>query len=391
MKKKKIKNGIIWGVVGVLFVIFIYKQFIQQEPVNINIQQEAVLQETLYNEVSATGTINPIEMVDVGTQVSGEISEVLVDYNDQVKEGQVLARMDMRNLKSTLDESRANLNKAKISMDQTKRALERSQELFADGLIPKIDLEKAEDDYNSAVAMYHITKLQLEKNSVNLAYADILSPIDGVVISKNIDVGQTVAATFSTPTLFTIANDLTEMKIEASVDEADIGQVKQFQKVIFTVDAFPDEEFKGVVAQIQLQPTIVQNVVTYNVIILIQNADLKLMPGMTATLLIQTEEKPDVITVPNSALAFEPSDEDIDQLKRKKFELKPIDDESKNTVWVVKGKTLSEIEVEVDFTNGIKSSIIGDLVVGDSVITNIRVIEGEEQSGNLFSPNKEEE
>jgi HlyD family secretion protein len=217
MRKKRIRNIVVWSIIGVLLMLFIYKQFIEQEPVFVDIQQEAVVEETLYSEVSATGTINPIEMVDVGTQVSGKISEVLVDFNDEVEEGQVLARMDMRILNSTLQESKANLKKARVVLKQTERALDRSKELFEEGVIAKIELEKAQDDYNNAKATYNIAKLQLDKNSINLGYADIISPIDGVVISKDVDVGQTIAASFSTPVLFSIAKDLKEMKIEASV------------------------------------------------------------------------------------------------------------------------------------------------------------------------------
>jgi HlyD family secretion protein len=371
--------------------MFIYNQFIKQPPTSVNVQQEVVKEETLFLEVSATGTINPVNMVDVGTQVSGQISEIMVDYNDDVKAGQVLAKMDMRNLRSSLKESKANLEKAKINMDQTKRSLDRTKELHTKELASELEIEQAQDAYNNAIATYNISKIQLEKNSVNLGYADIVSPIDGVVISKNAEVGQTVAATFSTPTLFTIANNMTEMKIEASVDEADIGLVKEFQKVVFTVDAFPEDEFTGVVAQVQLQPTIINNVVTYNVIILIQNPDLKLMPGMTATLIIQTKEKPNSITVPNSALAFDPSDADWKVLKKKKYKMIALEEENENTVWIKEDKTFKEVAVEVDFTNGIRSSIKGDIAVGDSVITNLKVKIGEEAEGSLFSPPEEDE
>jgi len=391
MRKKRIRNIIIWSIIGLLLMLFIYKQFIQQEPVFIDIQQEEVLEETLYSEVSATGTINPIEMIDVGTQVSGKISEVLVDFNDEVEEGQVLARMDMRILNSTLQESKANLKKAQVVLKQTERALDRSKELFEEGVIAKIELEKAQDDYNTAKATYNIAKLQLDKNSINLGYADIISPIDGVVISKDIDVGQTIAASFSTPVLFSIAKDLTEMKIEASVDEADIGQVKQYQKVLFTVDSYPDNEFGGVVAQVQLKPTVVQNVVTYNVIILIENPDLKLMPGMTATLIIRTEERPNSISVPNSAISFDPFEEDGKLLKRKKYKIEALNKKDVKTVWILENKTLIEKEVDVKYSNGIRSAIVGELTPGDSVVTNIKITIGEDKGGSFLMPSNDDE
>ena len=386
MRKKKIRNGIIWGALGVILILFVYLQFLRKPPVYIDFQQEEVVQETLYTEVFATGTINPIEMVDVGTQVSGKISDVMVDFNDRVKEGQVLARMDTRTLKASMDESKANLKKAQIAMQQSDRSLKRTRELFSEGMVAEVELEKAQDEYNNALATYNISKLQLERNSVNLGYADIVSPIEGIVISRNIEVGQTVAAAFTTPTLFSIANDLQQMKIEASIDEADIGQVKVGQSVVFTVDAYPDEEFRGVVGQIQLQPTVVQNVVTYNVIVLIQNPEQKLMPGMTATLIIQTEEKPNSITIPNSALTFELTDDDRSQLRKKKYQIADLKEKARNTVWVLRNKKLNEIAVDVDFTNGIRTAIISDLAPGDSVVTNLKIHSGEEANGGLFTP-----
>jgi len=388
---KRTRNIIIWIVLLALLSLFVYKQFIQQEPVFIEIQKEAVVEETLYSEVSATGTINPIEMVDVGTQVSGKISEVLVDFNDEVKAGQMLARMDMRILNSTLQESKANLKKATVILQQTERALDRNKALFEDGVIAKVIFEKAQDDYNSAKATYNIAKLQLDKNSVNLGYADIISPIDGVVISKEVDVGQTIAASFSTPVLFSIAKDLKKMKIEASVDEADIGQVQEYQEVLFTVDSYPDDSFNGVVAQVQLKPTVVQNVVTYNVIILIENPDLKLMPGMTATLIIRTEERPNSISVPNSALSFDPFEEDDKLLKRKKYTIEPLHKKGTKSIWMLRDKTFNEVEVDVAYSNGIRTAIISDLTPGDSVITNIKITVGEDKGGSFLVPNNDEE
>lgn len=391
MNKAKIRNIIIWSIVSVLVGLFVYKQFIQQEPVFISIQQEVVVDETLYAEVSATGTINPIELVDVGTQVSGIISEVLVDYNDIVVEGQLLARMDKRILNSSLLESKSNLIKTEVALEQAKRELDRNKKLFKEGYIAEVELEKAQFDYDNAQASFNIAKLQRDKNAVNLGYTNIVSPISGIVISRNIDVGQTIAASFTTPILFSIANDLKQMKIEASVDEADIGMVKPGQKVIFTVDAFPDDTFKGIVEQVQLKPTVIQNVVTYNVIVIIENPELKLMPGMTATLIIRTEEKPNSIAVPNSALSFFPDEDDIKTLNKQKYKIEGLNNPQASTVWIINQHTLVEKEVVVNFTNGIRSAITGDIMPGDSVITNINIRIGEEKSGSLFGGNNEEE
>jgi HlyD family secretion protein len=390
MTKKNRRRIVIWIVVLGLLGFFVYKQFIQKEPVFIAIQQEVVVQETLYAEVSATGTINPIELVEVGTQVSGIISEILVDFNDQVKKGEVLARLDKRILNSSFLESKANLIKAEVTLRQAEIELERSKKLDAEGYIAKVELERAQNDFDNAKATYSIAKLQLDKNSVNLGYSTIFSPIDGIVISKNVDVGQTIAASFSTPVLFSIANDLKQMKIEASVDEADIGMVKPGQTVIFTVDAFPNDLFEGTVKQIQLKPTVVQNVVTYNVIVIIKNPELKLMPGMTATLIIRTAEKPNSISVPNSALAFSFKEDDLDALKRKNYTIEGIGNPDLATVWIKNEDKIIEKEVEVQFTNGIQSAISSDLNPGDSVITNLKITIGEQKTGSLFSAEKEE-
>ena len=390
-KGKKIRNIIVWSIVVILLGIFVYKQFIQKDLVFISIQQEVVAEETLYAEISATGTINPIELVDVGTQVSGIISEVMVDYNDRVKNGQILARMDKRNLTSSLLESKSNLVKAEVTLKQMDRELERNKKLFEKGFIAEVELEKSQYDYDNAKATYTIAKLQRDKNSVNLGYTNIVSPINGIVISRNVDVGQTIAASFSTPVLFSIANDLKQMKIEASVDEADIGMVSKGQKVIFTVDAFPDDIFEGIVEQVQLKPTVVQNVVTYNVIVIIQNPELKLMPGMTATLIIRTKEKPNSISVPNSALSFLPQEDDIKSLLKNKYKIESINKPGVSTVWSLKGNSLIEKEVTVSFTNGIQSAISGQLSPGDSVITNINITVGDEKTGSFFSGPEVEE
>ena len=380
---------ITWIVISATILLAIYWYFLQKSKLEITFHAEPIAYESIYKEVSATGTIYPLKMVDVGTQVSGEIVEIMVDYNDYVKKGQVLARMDVKILKSLIEEGRTNLYKTEVLLNQSERALKRTNEMFKDSLIASIEVEKAQDEFNNAKANYNIAKLQLKKNLINLGYADILSPINGVVISKNCEIGQTVAASFATPKLFSIANNLKKMKIEASVDEADIGQVKLNQKVFFTVDSYPEEEYTGVVKEIQLEPNVVQNVVTYTVIILVQNQDLKLMPGMTATLIIRTSENLPSLTVTNSALAYNPTEEDWKELKRNQYRKESLNSEVANSVWVLKGKVLKEIALETNFTNGIKTAFTGNLTTADSVLTNIVFQKEKKEGRSLLIPNRE--
>jgi HlyD family secretion protein len=281
MSRTKISfKKIIWMIIAVVVLgVSAYFLFFNPGRNEVVIRSDKVVQETLTKKVSATGTIKPIQTVEVGTQVSGAIEKLYVDFNDRVKAGQVIAQMDIRNLAATVKESEANLLRAEVQLGQAKRAQTRTSELFEKGTVAKVDLEKADDDYQLALATFNSAELQLKRNKVNLGYATITSPIDGVVISRKVDEGQTVAAAFATPAIYIIAKDLKEMKIEASVDEADIGQVQKGQSVTFTVDAFPDEVFDGKVEQIQLQPVTLQNVVTYTVEIIVSNQDLKLKPG----------------------------------------------------------------------------------------------------------------
>ena len=380
---------ITWISLSILSLLAVYvflKQKLKQE---VSFHTEPIAKEIIYKEVSATGTIYPITMVDVGTQVSGEISEIMVDFNDYVKKGQVLARMDVRILKSLIEQGKINLSKTRLLLNQADRALSREKELFKSGLIALVDIEKAQDDYENAQAAFTIADIELKKNLINLGYANILSPINGVVISKNCEIGQTVAASFATPKLFSIANNLKKMKIEASIDEADIGQVKLNQKVSFTVDSYPEDEYSGVVSEIELQPNVVQNVVTYTVIVLVENVDLKLMPGMTATLIIRTTENPLGLTVSNSALSYDPSEADWVKLKKYAYKKESLKKKDLNTVWVLKGKVLKEIPLKVEFTNGIRTAFRGDLTTSDSVITNVIFQESNKKGRSLLMPNRE--
>ncbi|MEW6457106.1 MAG: efflux RND transporter periplasmic adaptor subunit [Acidobacteriota bacterium] len=261
--------------------------------------------------VTATGNLSALNTVQVGTQVSGIIEKIFVDYNSSVKKDQVIAQLDQTFLKAQVAEAEANLYKAKVSLDELKKNYERTLELFKQNLVPEAELIKAETSYESAKATLKQSEANLERAETNLRYATIRSPVDGIVIARNVDMGQTVAASFQTPTLFLIAEDLKKMKVEASIDEADIGKVKERQNAIFTVDAFPEEKFRGVVSQIRLEPIIAQNVVTYTVVIDVENLQMKLRPGMTANVTVVIDERYNVLKVPRSAVVFNPKPEDV--------------------------------------------------------------------------------
>ena len=272
--------------------------------------------------VTATGTMNAVTTVLVGTQVSGTISKLYVDFNSPVKKGQILAQIDPATFQAQVDQARANLmaaranvQKAEAAVVDTKRTMERNKTLFARNLIAKSDEDTAETNYLSAEAQLSAskaavaqTKAALDFAETNFRYTKIISPVDGTVISRNVDVGQTVAASFQTPTLFNIAQDLTRMQIDTSVDEADIGKIKVDQPVEFSVDAYPDITFKGKVSEVRNAPITVQNVVTYDVVVRVDNPELKLKPGMTANVSIILDEKKGVLRVSNAALRFRPAE-----------------------------------------------------------------------------------
>jgi len=271
--------------------------------------------------VTTSGTVNPITKVEVGSQVSGKIAKIFVDYNSQVKEGQILAELDLSTFESRVKQNEANylsaqaaVDKARVTLDNLKKQYERSLSLFEKDLISYEEKDLAEANYlgaktdvQSAGARLEQAKSQLEQSKLDLSYAIIRSPIDGVVISRAMNVGQTVQASFQAPKIFEIANDLAKMQVECDVDEADVGKVKEGQRVRFTVDAFPDNTFNGTVKQVRFSPTVTTNVVTYTTIVDAENPDLKLRPGMTATVSIITGEAKDVLRVPNGALRFTPS------------------------------------------------------------------------------------
>ena len=333
----------------------------------------------IVNTVSATGTIEPVTSVTVGTQVSGIVSKLYVDYNSVVKKGQVIAELDKSNLTSELNSAKASLEQSKASLASAESSLSyqtanfrRNKALYQKGLISGNDYESARLSYQTALANVSSARdqvasaqEQVKKAQTNLSYATITSPIDGIVLSKSVEEGQTVAASFSTPTLFTIAKDLTNMQVVADVDEADIGNVKVGERVTFTVDAYPDNTFSGTVKQVRQEATTTNNVVTYSVVITAPNADLKLKPGLTATVTIYTQENKGVLSVPSKALRFTPEKETVGGMKIKDIA------NAKNKVWTIEGNTVVAHRVNIGMTDGSHTQILSGIRRGAKVITGI--------------------
>lgn len=331
--------------------------------------------------VTATGTIEPVTKVDVGTQVSGIVSRLYVDYNSTVKAGQVIAELDRTNLLSELASAQAMQKSAQSDLAYQKLNYERFKALYEKGLVSTNDYDKAKLSYDQAKEAMVQRVESVKKAETNLSYATITSPIDGIVIKKEVEQGQTVASSFNTPTLFTIAQDLTQMRVVANVDEADIGEVKEGQRVTFTVDAFPNDVFEGKVAQVRLEPTTTSNVVTYEVVITAPNDDLKLKPGLTANVTIYTLELKDAIAVPSKALRFHPSEAMLNDGET------IVDTPSAGQkVWVKEGPELKAYVVETGTTNGMLTEVKSGLKEGMTVITDVSAGEVEEEEEEVTNP-----
>ena len=336
---------------------------------------------TIQNSITATGTIEPVTSVTVGTQVSGIVSHLYVDYNSVVKKGQVIAELDRTNLTSELNTARANLASAQSTMNFELANYNRYKTLYEKGLVSANDFETAKLSYLKAKEQVTTSQETVRRAQTNLGYATITSPIDGVVLSKSVEEGQTVAASFTTPEIFTIAQDLTDMRVIADIDEADIGGVKDGQRVMFTVDAFPDDRFEGHVTQVRQQATTESNVVTYEVVISAPNNDLKLKPGLTANVTIFTLEKNDVLAVQNKALRFMPIDAILS-------EGQTIEDcESPQKVWTLEGTVFKAHPVQTGITNGMLTEILGGIEPGTEVLTGFTIIGGDEPQGNEQAQN----
>lgn len=327
----------------------------------------------IMNSITATGTIEPVTSVTVGTQVSGIVSKLFVDYNSVVKKGQVIAELDKTNLMSQLNTAKTQLATAQSQLNYQTANYKRYKTLFEKGLVAADDFDNAKLSYTQAKEQVVSAKEEVQRAQTNLGYATITSPIDGVVLSKSVEEGQTVAASFSTPELFTIAQDLTNMQVVADVDEADIGDVKEGERVTFTVDAYPDDTFEGEVKQVRQEATTTNNVVTYEVVISAPNADLKLKPGLTANVTIYTAERKGVLSVPSKALRFTPQKETVGKMK--------IVDvaNAKNKVWTIEGNSIVAHKVNIGMTDGTNTQIVGGIAEGTKVITGLNVMGGEEK------------
>ena len=372
---KKLRVSKIWIAVIVIVVIAVAAWALSggKKEEEINFKEEAVMTETLQNSVTATGTIEAVTSVTVGTQVSGIVNKLYVDYNSQVKKGQVIAELDKTNLLSELNTAKANLASAASNLSYQAANMNRYQTLYKKGLVSADEYENALLTYRQAKEQVASSKENVQKAQTNLGYATITSPIDGTVISKSVEEGQTVAASFNTPELFTIAKDLTNMQVVANVDEADIGGVKEGDRVTFTVDAYPDDTFEGIVKQVRLEATTTNNVVTYEVVISAPNADLKLKPGLTANVTIYTQERSGVLAVANKALRFTPTKETVGK------DMKIVDCKGKNKVWTLSDKTLTAHPVTIGQTDGVHTEIIKGIKKGQKIVTEIIVNTPEEE------------
>ena len=386
MKTKKISS--VWIIVSVIVAIAILAWLLsgKKKDTTINFTTEAVAPTNIENSVTATGTIEAVKTVTVGTQVSGIINKLFVDYNSVVKKGQVIAELDKQNLQSQLNSAKAQLSQAQANLLSAQSDLayqkanyQRNKTLYNKGLISANDYEQSRLSWQTANATVAerrdavaAAREEVSRAQTNLSYAVITSPIDGVVISKSVEEGQTVAASYSTPELFTIAKDLKDMRVIANVDEADIGGVKVGQRVTFTVDAYPNDTFEGAVTQVRQEATTTNNVVTYEVVISAPNQDLKLKPGLTANVNIYTEEIKNVLSVPSKALRYTPEKETVGGRK--------IQDvtNAKNKVWTLEGNTLVAHKVTVGSTDGVHTQILGGIKNGATVITGIATPEADD-------------
>ena len=372
---KKLRISKIWIAVVVIVIVAVAAWAMSggKKEEDINFKEEKVALKTLQNSVTATGTIEAVTSVTVGTQVSGIVNKLYVDYNSQVKKGQVIAELDKTNLLSELNTAKANLASAQSSLNYQAANMERYKTLYKKGLVSADEYENALLTYRQAKEQVASSKENVQRAQTNLGYATITSPIDGTVISKSVEEGQTVAASFNTPELFTIAKDLTNMQVVANVDEADIGGVKEGDRVTFTVDAYPDDTFEGTVKQVRLEATTTNSVVTYEVVISAPNADLKLKPGLTANVTIYTQERSGVLAVANKALRFTPTKETVGK------DMKIVDCKGKNKVWTLNGNTLTAHPVTIGQSDGINTEITKGLKQGDKIVTEIVVNVPEEE------------
>ena len=376
----------IWYVVGVIILIAVVSWLWpdSKKKEEVSFVTEKVAPANIQNSITATGSIEPVTEVTVGTQVSGIISKIYVDYNSEVKKGQVIAELDKTNLISTLNTAKANLNNAESTLSYQTANYKRYKELYDKGLVSADEYENALLTYKQAKEQVISAKESVQTAQTNLGYATITAPIDGVILSKAVEEGQTVAASYNTPELFTVAKDLKDMQVVADVDEADIGNVTEGARVTFTVDAFPNDTFSGTVTQVRQEATETDNVVTYEVVISARNDDLKLKPGLTANVTIYTTEMQGVLSVSNKALRFTPVKETVGNKKI-------VDCNGTSKVWTLEGDKLVAHAVKIGMTDGTHTQIISGVKEGQTIITELEVTtEGGEgmapQEGGERSP-----
>lgn len=382
MSKRKVIIGVA-AIAAVVIILGLLTGKKKTEQISFTTEKAAI--GNIQNSITATGTIEPVTSVTVGTQVSGIVSKLYVDYNSTVKKGQVIAELDKTNLISQLNAAKASLNSIQSSLDYQQANYNRYKNLFDKGLISADEFEQANLSYVQAKNQVASAREEVQRARTNLGYATITSPIDGVVLSKSVEEGQTVASSFSTPELFVIAQDLTNMRVIADIDEADIGGVVEGQRVSFTVDAFPDDMFEGSVTQVRQQATTESNVVTYEVVISAPNNEMKLKPGLTANVTIFTLEKNNILTVPTKALRFVPNEAIL--TKEQVIE----DVEARTKVWTLEGNIFKAHAVETGTTNGTLTEIVGGISEGTEVITDFTFssndfAEPDQQASNPFMP-----
>lgn len=367
MRRRTKRRALLLAIIAVAVIAVAWLMSGKGQKLPIKISYTKIEKKDICSGVTATGTIEPVTKVEVGTQVSGIISKVYVDYNSIVKKGDVIAELDRTNLISELSSSENNMKSAQVEYEYQKKNLERTTKLYEKGLVSADDFDTANLSFQKARNSYETAKFGVEKARTNLGYATITSPIDGVVLSKAIEEGQTVASSYNTPTLFTIAADLTDMRLIANVDEADIGSVKVGQNCVYTVDAFPNDQFRGVVTQVRQEPTTTSNVVTYEVVISAANPELKLKPGLTANVTIYTIEEFDVVAVSNKALRFTPNP----TLLGEEYTIR--DSKGKNKLWTLENKTFIAHDVNTGTTNGSLTEITSGLPTGTEVVSEVSV------------------
>ena len=384
---KKISK--VWYIVAVVLVVAVSVWAFSgsKRKEQVDFVTEKVAPGNIQSSITATGTIEPVTSVTVGTQVSGIVSKLYVDYNSVVKKGQVIAELDKSNLMSQLNSAKANLQQMQANLRKAQEDLayqhanfNRYKTLYNKGLVSANDFETARLSYQTASQSVSSVRQQVnaaqeevKRAQTNLGYATITSPIDGIVLSKSVEEGQTVAASFSTPELFTIAQDLTNMQVVANVDEADIGGVKEGERVTFTVDAYPDETFQGTVKQVRQEATTTNNVVTYEVVISAPNANLKLKPGLTANVTIFTAERSGVLSVSSKALRYTPTKETVGHMKI-------VDGGGKSKVWVIEGNTIKSVPVNIGMTDGTHTQILSGVSRGQVIVTSVSAVTNEDET-----------